>query len=123
MMVIIILILVIIGVVYYFYIKRKEYFTNNDNNQIMNQDLIIADLKDEIANLKIDRDRLTQLKYADDNIFTFLKCHNQPTKNVCKTMKDGSSICRSRLINCDNFRLVLEDDPLTAKRLAEVDNL
>lgn len=113
MIIVILILLIILLVLIYFqyFQKPKENFSSDDKD------------KEEILLLKKKIKELTALKYADDNIFTYLKCHNQPTKNVCKTLKDGSSICRSRLINCDNFRLVLEDDALTRKRLQEVINL
>ena len=59
---------------------------------------------------------LWDVKLADENVFNFIKCINFPKTPSCKDTGDGT-ICRSRQIDCNKFKLVLENDPISVQRM------
>jgi len=74
------------------------------------------DLKEEIQKIKVAYENCKAIQYADDNIFNYIRCINLPKTPVCK-MEDGGEVCRSRLMDCTKFRLVLDGDPVAVARM------
>jgi len=70
----------------------------------------------------IDR-QLLKVKYssspADENIFDLVRCINMPKIPVCKNLGSDpkSNVCRSRFIDCNNFKLIVQKDPVAVYRM------
>lgn len=79
----------------------------------------------ENSKLKYDIEQLNKIKFADENIFTLIKCINSPKKQVCTegnqtgggTEEGGERICRSRFVDCTKFKRFVEDDEVASYRL------
>jgi len=74
-------------------------------------------IRERFAYIKEQSKLLRDIKFADENVFAFLRCINQPKKEVCKTNEKGEQVCKSRLIECSKFRMILEQDPVSMARL------
>ena len=111
--------IVIIAFILYIYITRKNYFStiaSEDLNDIAKKN---QSLQNEIDSLqKINKD-LQDIKFADDNIFQFIRCINIPQYPICSSTDptSGGVVCRSKQINCDWFKLVLENNPVAVQRM------
>jgi cell division protein FtsB len=87
----------------------------NENYQLKNQ---IQDLTKQIQDLKNQNDYLEHIKQADESIFNFIRCINIPRTPACRTINESNQkICRSKQIDCNKLKLVLENDPVTVDRM------
>jgi|SRR5271154_1081210 len=92
--------------------KYEELYKSKFKLVNSNEDLIA-----EIARLKKNSEYLQRVKIADENIFDYIRCINIPRSPACKGVEDGeSNICRSRQIDCNKYKLVLENDPIAIER-------
>lgn len=64
-----------------------------------------------------ERFYLDRIRMADENIFSYLRCINVPRKPSCRKTPTGEMICRSRLIDCNKLKLILENDPIAVSRI------
>ena len=106
--------------------KRRSAIEYNllkkNNNRAINENI---NLSNENVSLRNNIDYLKKVIVADENIFKFIRCINIPMTPVCEIKKDGGSrvpngkatVCRSRQIDCNKFRLVLERDPIAKERM------
>jgi hypothetical protein len=83
---------------------ETKYSDCNENENILQNR--INDMQEEIT-------KLNKMKIADEMIFQYTRCLNIPRSPSCK---DGT-ICRSRQIDCNKYRLVLENDPIAMERI------
>lgn len=97
-------------------------FRNKNNNLGMN--LLNNDIKFKNLTKEIDRQTdlikyLTKIKNADENIFDLIRCINMPKIPVCKNLGSDprSNVCRSRFIDCNNFKLIVQKDPVAVYRM------
>jgi len=76
-------------------------------------------LNEELVGVKKRANDLAKIKFADENIFNFIRCINIPQSPTCAPVGDGSgeTVCRSRQINCNKLKLVLENDPVAVERM------
>jgi hypothetical protein len=74
-------------------------------------------LKRELSKLRVAYDNCQDVKFADENIFNYVRCINVPRTPVCKPVSSGGDVCRSRLIDCDKFKLYVLDDPIAMFRM------
>jgi len=82
------------------------------NKETVNKNESLKKLSDNKKTYKY----LWDVKLADENIFNFIRCINFPKTPSCKNVDDGS-VCRSRQIDCNKFKLVLENDPVSVQRM------
>ena len=75
------------------------------------------DLQSQLNNLKRSYKDCQAIKFADENIFSYIRCINVPRKPVCKAENTGGEICRSRQIDCNKFKLYVLDDPVAILRM------
>jgi hypothetical protein len=75
-------------------------------------------------NTQLEKDIQTALdvKYADENIFAYLKCLNSPRTQVCNDTPDGGRVCRSRLMDCSRFKGIVFNDPVASARIVQAIN-
>jgi len=76
-----------------------------------------ADLRAQIDHLQLENNRLAKIKFADENLFQYLRCLNVPQSPTCAPTGTGGTVCRSRLIDCNKYKLVLENDPVAVERM------
>lgn len=69
-----------------------------------------------IDEMKKNQKYLWDVKIADENVFNYIRCINIPRTPACKDTTSGQ-ICRTRQIDCNKFKLVLENDPVSLDRL------
>lgn len=76
-------------------------------------------LKKELTDVKKRANELAKIKFADENIFNFIRCINIPQSPTCASVGNGSreTVCRSRQIDCNKLKLVLENDPVAIERM------
>uniref|UniRef100_A0A6C0C8Y7 Uncharacterized protein n=1 Tax=viral metagenome TaxID=1070528 RepID=A0A6C0C8Y7_9ZZZZ len=74
------------------------------------------DSLDMASDIKKNQKYLWDVKIADENIFNYIRCINIPRTPACKDTTSGQ-ICRTRQIDCNKFKLVLENDPVSLERL------
>ena len=107
----------IIIVIFFIYITRKQ----NQLDKISKAKSNLANLNEststEIARLEAENKKLLQIKFADENIFKFIRCINIPQAPVCVATDTGGTVCRSKLIDCNNYKLVLLNDPVAVERM------
>jgi len=77
----------------------------------------VSDLRTQITRLQSENEKLSKIKFADENIFQFLRCLNVPQSPTCAATGTGGTVCRSRLIDCNKYKLVLENDPVAVERM------
>lgn len=87
-------------------IKKDNQKVSQREKQILEQNRILRE----------NNDYLQKIKFADENIFDFMRCINIPRTPACKSV-DDSGICRSRQIDCNKIKLVLENDPIAVERM------
>ena len=75
------------------------------------------DLSKIIQDLKKENDYLSKVKFADENIFQLIRCINIPQSPTCSSTNTGETVCRSKLIDCNKFKLVLLNDPIAVERM------
>lgn len=109
---------------------------NADSESILNHDIHKSveennQLTSTISLLKKENADLRAIKYADDNIFQFIRCINIPQYPICSPTDpntdptkgsdpgSGGVACRSKQINCNWFKLVLENDPVAVERMKQ----
>lgn len=68
------------------------------------------------TNLQQRNNYLEKVKAADENIFNYIRCINIPRTPTCFHDPTGT-VCRSRQIDCNKFKLVLENDPIAVERM------
>lgn len=89
-------------------IKKKNRIDTLNKQQLLDQN----------KTLKENNEYLQKIKFADENIFDYIRCINIPRTPGCRTVDDNTSaICRSRQIDCNKMRLVLENDPIAVERM------
>jgi len=71
---------------------------------------------DMVTDIKKNQKYLWDVKIADENVFDYIRCINIPRTPACKDTTSGQ-ICRTRQIDCNKFKLVLENDPVSLERL------
>ena len=107
----------IIIVIFIIYIARKQ----NQYDKLLESKSDLTNTNEtklnEIAKLKAINKKLLAIKFADENIFKFIRCINIPQTPVCVATGTGGSVCRSKLIDCNNFKLVLFNDPVAVERM------
>lgn len=88
------------------------------NSSRLNDDLETENekLSKELKRSKKQIDLLQKIKNADENIFDFIRCINIPQVKTCREIDNGQ-VCRSRQINCNHLKLLLEDDPIAKLRM------
>lgn len=120
----IILILVIIFIVIFYILNKKSKNRLSKIKRIRNMDKNNKKfLENKIDELQKENNTLKRTIWADNRIFDFIRCINIPQTPVCKSVEDGkSNICRSRLIDCNRFKLVLENDPIAVERMKRATN-
>ena len=77
----------------------------------------VKQIRERFVDLKQQNKLCRDIKFADENVFAFVRCINQPKKEICKKTPDGNQVCRSRLVECSKFRMILEQDPVSMARL------
>ena len=77
----------------------------------------INDLQQQLATLQRTYKNCQDIKYADENIFNYIRCINVPAKPVCTNSGSGASVCRSRQIDCNKFRTYVLNDPIAMFRM------
>jgi hypothetical protein len=111
----VIIILIAVGFYIYYHQQNKKYqalqllSTKTDGNY--------ADVNDLAEHLKKRNKYLEHVKTVDEYIFNFIRCINIPRSPLCKGVEGDSNICRSRQIDCNKFKLVLENDPIAVDRM------
>lgn len=111
---IIILVIAILGFIIY-----KLRWENHTDNLVHTQSDLENENKrilNENAELKNVNKKLSDIKFADENIFKFIRCINIPQAPVCAETATGT-VCRSKLINCNDYKLVLLNDPVAIERM------
>lgn len=68
------------------------------------------------TNLQQRNNYLEKVKAADENIFNYIRCINIPRVPSCFHDPTGT-VCRSRQIDCNKFKLVLQNDPVAVERM------
>jgi len=95
-------------------------YKGNTHKSLEHQIQTITDTKNNLLKqLNASRDNqkyLWDVKIADENIFDFLRCINFPKTPACRETDKGE-MCRSRQIDCNKFKLVLENNPIAVERL------
>lgn len=119
---IIVIIIIIIIVIIIIWIGRKNNLSDLTKNHLNKNIVENHNLQNEIDLLKKENKELRDIKYADDNIFQFIRCINIPQYPICSAAnksdtKSGGVVCRSKQINCDWFKLVLENNPVAVERM------
>lgn len=64
------------------------------------------------SKMRYEIDQLNKIKFADENVFTLLKCINSPRQQVC-----NNGVCRSRFVDCTKFADLVLNDPVAKYRL------
>ena len=111
-----IILLVTIIILFTLYLLRigHQYQTiKKDNEKVSNGEKKILE---QNRVLRENNDYLQKIKFADENIFDFMRCINVPRTPACKDV-DNSGICRSRQIDCNKIKLVLQNDPIAVERM------
>jgi hypothetical protein len=88
----------------------------------LNQDLNDCSKKlnvktDELTDLNDKYNACLNIKFADENIFSYIKCINVPRKKVCKNIGQGGETCQTRLTDCTKFRDIIMNDPVALNRI------
>lgn len=110
-------IIIVVGILFirnkYIYLKTKlqnKSLTTTNNDNIKK----IADLNSKI-------DTLTKILDVDRKIFNFIRCINIPRVTQCKVVSDdGNTVCRSKQLNCNQYKLELENNPFINNRIKEI---
>ncbi len=105
--------IIIILTIYFLKCKGTSTRKSEDINSLYNEK---SQLMAENSKLKYDIEQLNKIKFADENVFTLIKCINSPRKQIC-TPENGSTVCRSRFVDCTKFKRFVEDDPVASYRL------
>uniref|UniRef100_A0A6C0LR72 Uncharacterized protein n=1 Tax=viral metagenome TaxID=1070528 RepID=A0A6C0LR72_9ZZZZ len=111
---IIITFIIIISFIYYIIKLGDKY----ENKVICKDNILIdKDVEKHVQELEHLNKYLTDVKLADENIFNFIRCINIPQTPICKGVEGNSNICRSKQIDCNKWKLVLENDPIASERM------
>jgi hypothetical protein len=117
LIIVIIVLVIILVIVFLIYNARKQY----QYDELAKQKLVLATTNDtnttDMAKLQTAYKNLLDIKFADENIFKFIRCINIPQSPVCARTGTGGTVCRSKLIDCNKFKLVLENDPVAVERM------
>lgn len=115
--IILILFFFILIIIFAVYVARK----NNQWDKLVEKQSTLINQHEsseaDIAKLRSDNKKLLAIKFADENIFKFIRCINIPQSPVCASTGTGGSVCRSKLIDCNKFKLVLLNDPVAVERM------
>lgn len=122
LLLIVLIVAVLIVIFYNINQKNLEYFDHIPDTQ-----------KILIDRLTLENEKLNHIKIVDEQLFKFIRCINIPQTPVCKNVElsstsnqplygqgkkvGNSSVCRSRFIDCNKFRLLLEQDPVAIERM------
>lgn len=81
---------------------------------------------EKICNYENYKNQITNLNKiinADKNIFNYIRCINVPQTPTCTTKDNGDNVCRSRFIDCNKFKLVIQNDPIAVERMKIITDL
>jgi hypothetical protein len=115
--IIVIVLVIIFSIGFVIYRARKQYQHTElvkSNSALIQTNTNTAD---DLTNLRKEYQKLLDIKFADENIFKFIRCINIPQSPVCARTGTGGTVCRSKLIDCNKFKLVLENDPVAIERM------
>lgn len=118
---IILFIILLFAIIIIIWFSRRKNIKQNDQiqqNQYRNR---IDKLSKEMVLLQQENEYLQKALVADNNIFHYIRCINIPQTPSCTT-KGNSHICRSRLMDCNKIKLVLENDPIAVERIKVATN-
>lgn len=114
--------IIILGliIIFTFYVTYARYVSSNPIPTIS-----LKTHEQTVTELKEMRDRanyLAKIKFADENIFNYIRCINIPQAPTCAPANRSNDpnkgiICRSRQIDCNKLKLVLENDPVAVNRM------
>lgn len=106
---IVLIFMIIIGKYSYDNIKLQNDYTDLKKQHIR--------LKNIYQDLQKNYKSCLDIKFADENILYYVRCINDPRKEVCKSSTSNSNICRSRLEECNKMRGIIENDPVAVYRM------
>ena len=98
------------------YIVRLGDASVSIEKQLANEKIKSKKSLDMVNDIKKKHKYLWDVKIADENVFNYIRCINIPRTPACKDTTSGQ-ICRTRQIDCNKFKLVLENDPVALERL------
>lgn len=111
-----ILIICVIVIGFMIYIIRQNDTVASLENKITTEKVKTKESLDMVSDIKRKQKYLWDVKIADENIFNYIRCINIPRTPACKNTTSGE-ICRTRQIDCNKFKLVIENDPVSLERL------
>jgi hypothetical protein len=114
---------IIIAIIFVIYDARNFYHNrglSQDKEHLIRQNI---ELNTQNSKLHEHNKYLQLVKEADENIFDYIRCINIPQAPTCKDTGDETTVCRSRLTDCNKYKLVLENDPVTLQRMKVATNL
>ena len=118
---ILIIFILIYGFLVYIYRQKKMTVPSSNPNSNPNSNAVVdkgEGIANKIQKLQQQNIYLEKVKTADENIFDYIRCINIPRTPLCKGVEnDTSNICRSKQIDCNKFKLVLENDPIAVERM------
>lgn len=97
---------------------RNQVFDKQNKIDMLNEK--INNLTNNIKSYEENIDEKEELLKIDGLIIDLYDCQNNPSSNSCKTQKDGTKACRSRLKNCNYIKNLLMDNKLAKKRLEQL---
>jgi hypothetical protein len=120
-----IIVLTIILIVIVYSTNRHEHFGQSSSN----------DLQDKVEQLERRNNYLEKVKIVDEAIFDYIRCINVPRSTSCTAISNEKldngqnlspktgSICRSRQIDCNKYKLMLENDSIAVERMKRATDL
>lgn len=110
------LIIIFLLCIFIIYAVRQGNSYRDITKQLENETTEKNNYMKRLSDNKKTYQYLWDVKLADENIFNFIRCINFPKTPSCKEVDNGT-ICRSRQIDCNKFKLVLENDPIAVQRM------
>jgi len=105
---------IVIGFV--IYIVRQGDSSTAARDELTKEKIKNQKQLETISEMKKNQKYLWDVKIADENVFNYVRCINIPRTPACKDTTSGQ-ICRTKQIDCNKFKLVLENDPVSLDRL------
>lgn len=105
---------IVIGFV--IYIVRQGDVCTTTRDELTKEKIKNQKQLETISEMKKNQKYLWDVKIADENVFNYVRCINIPRTPACKDTSSGQ-ICRTKQIDCNKFKLVLENDPVSLDRL------
>lgn len=110
------MIIIFLLCIFIIYALRQGNNYNVLSKQIVQETKTKNDYINKLSESKKTHKYLWDVKLADENIFNFIRCINFPKTPACKD-EGGGRVCRSKQIDCNKFKLVLENDPISVERM------